>query len=85
MKKMASCVIWALYCGPFWTNGSVCQSAQTEPILAFNNIVCTKLQLLAGIFHEKNCLSHAIRPHVAGRFVQMHGCRLAKYGLIIFF
>ena len=31
MKKLPTHVFWAPQCGPFWTNGSVCQSAQMGP------------------------------------------------------
>lgn len=51
-KNLLTHVLTALLCGPIWTSGGVGQSAQTGPILTFENF---KKKFKGGIFYEKNC------------------------------
>ena len=84
-KNFLTHVFGALQCGPFWTNGGVGQSAQTGAILTFENIFLYKIKIQRAYLLWKKLPSQVIRAPCGGRFGQTHGCRLAKYWLIIFF
>ena len=61
-------VLTALQCGPFWTNRGVGQSAQTGPILTFENIFLYKIKVQRGYVLWKKLPSHVIRAPCGGPF-----------------
>ena len=59
------------YCGPFWKNEGVCQSAQNGPNRKFPKPFSTKSKLKGDPFFEKNCQLMYLWLHNAGHFVKM--------------
>ena len=67
-KNVLTHVLSALQCGPFWTNGGVGQSAQTGPILTFENIFLYKIKIQRGYLLWKKLPSHLVRAPCGGSF-----------------
>ncbi len=67
-KNVLTHVFAALQCGPFWTNGGVGQSAQTGPILTFENIFLYKIKIQRGYLLWKKLPSHLVRAPCGGPF-----------------
>ena len=61
LKKLLTHVFGFLQWGPFWTNGSVGQSAQIWLILTFKNICMYKIKIQRGYILWKKLPSHVIR------------------------
>ena len=67
-KNLVTHVFGALQCGPFWTNGGVGQSAQTGPILTFENIFLYRIKIQRGCLLWKKLPSHLVRAPCGGPF-----------------
>ena len=68
MKKFANSCIKGPTIGPFWTNGGVGQSAQTGPILTFENLFTVQNQNSKGLSFMKKLPSHFVRAPCGGPF-----------------